>query len=258
MDLSKLSVIVTGAAGGLGRCFTKELLRAGASVMAGDNDVDGLEALQKDVARDGAASGAAKLFCMALDVADETSVQKFFEACFKQNPSPNVLINNAGILRDGLLVHADSGWTRKLPIPNWNQALDVNLTGPFLMSREFVARLLEQSVEQSLILNISSISSAGNPGQSNYAASKAGLDACTRTWALELASQGVRVAGIAPGLTDTPMTDMIGPDTLQEIIADIPLKRPGTPEEIWLAVKFAIECDFFTGQVLAVDGGANF
>ena len=124
-----------------------------------------------------------------------------------------------------------------MPTAQWRSVIDVNFTGPYLVTREVVAQMLERDVRPGLVVNISSISGAGNAGQSNYAASKAGLDALTRTWSLELAPHGIRVAGIAPGLIDTPMTERI---------------------EIWQSLRFPIECDFFTGRTVSVDGDANF
>jgi len=136
--------------------------------------------------------------------------------------------------------------------------LDVNLTGPYLVTREVISEILAREIKQSVVINISSISHDGNPGQSNYSASKAGLDACTRTWALELAEKGVRVGSVAPGVVDTPMLKHISDEAMKSLRSGIPVGRIGTPEEIWLAVKFIIECDFFTGRVIQVDGGASF
>ena len=170
----------------------------------------------------------------------------------------NVLINNAGILRDGPLAKKEGGWTRKLPTSVWKQVIDVNLTAPYFLARELVANALQRERHECVIVNISSLSRAGNPDQSNYSASKAGLDACTRTWALELAPYGIRVGGIAPGLVDTPMLNQLAEETRSALIAGIPLQRIGTPHEIWLALKFIIECDYFTGRVIEVDGGSTF
>ncbi len=117
---------------------------------------------------------------------------------------------------------------------------------------------MEMNISPSLIANISSVTSSGNPGQSNYSASKAGLDAQTRTWALELAPYGFRVAGIAPGLTNTPMLSYVSPEAQAEMISKIPLRRMAQPYEIWLAMRFIIECDYFTGNVIEVNGGARF
>jgi 3-oxoacyl-[acyl-carrier protein] reductase len=168
----------------------------------------------------------------------------------------NVLVNSAGIARDGLLVSADPEGLKKLPLTQWRKVVEVNLTGQFLITREFAARVIERRPPEAVIVNLSSVARAGNPGQSNYAASKAGLDACTRTWALELARYGVRVGGIAPGVTDTGFLDGFS-DTAKARLRDgIPLGRLGRPADLWLAVRFILECEFFTGRTVEVDGGA--
>lgn len=259
MLLADTRAIITGAAGGLGRCFTLELLKAGAMVAAGDIDLAGLEQLRQE-SRTYLASppDEGRLLTGKLDVSQEASVTAFVKQYSAQLKGANLLVNNAGVLRDGLLAKSEAGWVRKLPTAQWKQAIDINLTGGYLMAREFIAEVLERKIAPSVIINISSMSSAGNPGQSNYAASKAGLDACTRTWALELAAQGIRVGGIAPGVIDTPMLNQVAPETKNELLEQIPIGRPGAPHDIWLALKFIIECEFFTGRVIAVDGGADF
>ena len=196
---------------------------------------------------------------MHLDVANESSVKDFIPLASSKIGYANTLVNNAGILRDGLLVTQDEeGWLRKLPTAQWKRVIDVNLTGAFFMAREFTALAIEQNISPALIINISSVTRSGNPGQSNYSASKAGLDADTRTWALELAAFGFRVAGIAPGLTNTPILSRVSPDALAEMTATIPLGRIAEPYEIWQAARFIIECDYFTGSIIDVDGGARF
>jgi len=250
MQLGQVTAIVTGAASGIGRCFALELLAAGAMVLAVDVDSRGLETLSV-----AAAASAGRLETARVDVSNEAQVKTFIDGI----KPPNLLVNNAGILRDGLLVSREAGgFVRKLPTAQWKSVIDVNLTGPFLMARDTAARMVENDVRPALIVNVSSITSAGNPGQSNYAAAKAGLDADTRTWALELAPYGIRVAGIAPGLIDTPMAARLSEGERAQLIDAIPLKRMGRPEEIWLALRFLIECDFVTGRVICVDGGASY
>lgn len=218
--------------------------------MAVDVDARGLDSLVAE-----AGDAGARLRASRVDVSNEAQVSAFV----RQVDAPALLVNNAGILRDGLLVSRDSaGFVRKLPTAQWKSVLDVNLTGAYLMARETATVMIEKGVRPALIVNISSITSGGNPGQSNYAAAKAGLDADTRTWALELAPYGIRVAGIAPGLIDTPMAARLSDAERAQIVDSIPLKRMGRPEEIWLALKFIIECDFLTGRVVSVDGGASF
>jgi 3-oxoacyl-[acyl-carrier protein] reductase len=253
MRLEEVRAIVTGAASGLGRHFARELVGAGASVFAGDIDADGLEQLKAE-----ADPLPGRIHTGKLDVRQETSVVEFVQAAGEEFGGVNVLVNNAGILRDGLLSQEEDGWVRKLPSAQWKQVLDVNLTGPYLMTREVVADLITRGIRQSVVVNLSSVTRSGNPGQSNYSASKAGLDAATRTWALELAHHGVRVAGIAPGVIETPILKHISDDAMKSLAERIPLGRIGTPHEVWLALKFIIECDYFTARILEVDGGSNF
>ncbi len=253
MRLEDVRAIVTGAASGLGFCFALELVRAGAAVAAGDIDAGGLERLKAE-----AEGAGGRLLTSKLDVSQEGSAVAFVSEVSRQFDGVNVLVNNAGVLRDGLLAKAEAGWVKKLPTTQWKQVMDVNLTGPYLMSREVVADVIKRGIKESVIVNISSISSAGNPGQSNYAASKAGLDACTRTWALELASAGVRVGGIAPGVIETPILKNISETAKDSLLAGIPLGRFGEPTEVWMALKFIIECGYFTGRIIEVDGGSAF
>lgn len=254
MKLENIRAIVTGAASGIGRCIALEMARAGAKVVAGDLDMDGLKNLVTE-----AVELPGEIYGLHLDVASESSVKDFIPLASSKIGYANTLVNNAGILRDGLLVTQDEeGWLRKLPTAQWKRVIDVNLTGAFFMAREFAALAIEQNISPALIINISSVTRSGNPGQSNYSASKAGLDADTRTWALELAAFGFRVAGIAPGLTNTPILSRVSPDALADMTANIPLGRIAEPYEIWQAARFIIECDYFTGSIIDVDGGARF
>ena len=256
MRLDTVSAVITGAASGIGRCFTLELAAAGTTVIAGDIDEDGRDEL---AAATCGCPGAVHV--RPVDVAREDSVKDFVaSARALLGRAPPLLVNNAAILRDGLLVSKDDDerQVRRLPTSQWKAVLDTNLSGPYYVTREVAAAMLEDAVRPALIVNISSITSAGNPGQSNYAAAKAGLDAVTRTWALELAPHGIRVAGIAPGLTDTPMAAQVAPDALAHMLRAIPIGRMARPDEIWAGLKFIIECDYFTGRVLPIDGGATF
>lgn len=251
MRLEEVRAIVTGAARGLGKCFALSLAAAGARVMAGDVDRAGLRQLK------GESEGLAGSLAVAgLDVADEESVAQFFAAADAQLEGGNVLLNNAGILRDGRLATGVGAEVARYPTVQWKKVLDVNLYGPFLMAREFVARALERGTRPAVIVNISSLARAGNAGQGSYSASKSALDAATRTWALELGESGIRVAGVAPGVIDTPILEGISAEAMERLLAAIPLGRIGRPEEVWQAVRFVLECDFFTGRTVEVDGGA--
>lgn len=253
MRLQDVRAIVTGAASGMGRHFALELARAGAQVAAGDVNDDGLQALEKE-----ATGLPGKLVTGKLNVAEEDSVVAFVDDAHRRLGGLNALVNNAGILRDGLLVKKDkeTGAVKKLSLAQWQAVIDVNLTGPFLMAREVASRMLEAG-HGGVIVNMSSLARHGNRGQSNYSAAKAGLAADTRTWALELAPYGIRVGAIAPGLVDTPILQAMPEKARAALIASIPVGRMGTPHDVWLAVKFILECDYFTGRVVDLDGGSS-
>ncbi len=252
MQLAELNAVVTGAARGLGRCFATELLRHGAGVAAGDVNAAGLRALRAETA-----GLPGRLMVGAVDVSDEAAVRQFVAAAAAELGGLNALINNAGILRDGMLLRRDADGLAVLPLAQWRRVLEVNLTGAFLMIREVAARMVQDGVPRGVVVNISSLARAGNPGQSNYAAAKGGLDAATRTWALELAPFGIRVCGVAPGVTDSPILEGVSAEALAALIAGIPVGRIGQPEEIWQAVRFALENDFCNGRIIEVDGGAR-
>jgi 3-oxoacyl-[acyl-carrier protein] reductase len=252
MKIADARAIVTGAAGGLGGAFALELARAGARVTAGDTNAAGLRKLAAE-----AAGLPGEIFVAKLDITDEASVAEVVATAGERMGGLNVLVNSAGIARDGLLVQPDEGGeTKMLPLAQWRKVVDVNLTGQFLIAREFAARVVAAGGRDAVIVNLSSIARAGNPGQSNYAASKAGLDACTRTWALELARHGIRVGGVAPGVTETGFLEGFSEEALARLRAGIPLGRLGRAQDIWQAVRFILECDFFTGRTVEVDGGA--
>ena len=236
MRLEEIRGIVSGAARGLGRRFALGLVEAGAQVVAGDIDRAGLRQLRAD-----AQGLPGSLSVAGLDIAEEESVAQFFATADAQLGGANVLINNAGILRDGLLVSGEGIQASKLPTLQWRKILDVNLTGQFFMARELAARMIERGARPGVIVNISSLARAGNVGQSSYSSSKAGLDAATRTWALELAHHGIRVGGVAPGVIDTPILEGISGEAMEKLKAGIPLGRIGQPEEVWLAVRFILE-----------------
>lgn len=254
MKLEQAVIIVSGAASGIGFTFSLELARAGAQVHAIDIDRAGLSRLT-----DAADGMAGAVHGTVVDIAQEAAVRSFIKSLPDSGHRPRILVNNAAILRDGWLVKRDEqGFVRKLPSAQWKAVLECNLTAPYLLSREFAAAILESDQANGLIVNISSVTSAGNPGQSNYAAAKAGLDALTRTWALELAPLGIRVAGIAPGLTDTPMAAGLQTTIRNQLIKQVPLQRMASTHEIWQGLKFIIECDYFNGRIIAIDGGATF
>lgn len=245
MKLDSLKVIVTGGARGMGACFAQNLLEAGARVAVGDVDEAALAALPAGLAR------------RRLDVSNEADVAEFVAWAKSELGGLNGLVNNAGIIRDGLLVKRDktTGQVKKLSRADWDAVLGVNLTGATLMARDVAAAMIESESRPGVIINLSSISRHGNRGQSNYVSAKAALAANTVTWARELAPYGIRVGAIAPGMVETPMTQGMNQAARDALVKAIPVGRIGLPEDLWLAVKFIVECDYFNGRTLDVDGG---
>lgn len=252
MELSSFKIIVTGAAQGMGAHFATRLAEAGAQVAAGDVNEEGLAKLAE------ATKGApGKVFTRRLDVSDEGQVGEFVEWAHSSMGGLNGVVNNAGILRDGLLVKKDrtTGEVTTLTKAQWDAVIGVNLTGATFMVRDAVAKMVKTDQRPGVVVNLSSVARHGNRGQSNYSAAKAALAANTRTWAREFAPFGVRVGAVAPGMIETPMTQGMNQKARDALVAAIPVGRIGVPEDIWLAVKFVLECDYLNGQTIDVDGG---
>ena len=252
MKLSDLKIIVTGAAQGMGAHFARRLAEAGAQVAAGDVKDDGLAALVESTQ-----GLPGKVHARKLDVASEAEVGAFVEWAHGAMGGLNGLVNNAGILRDGLLVKKDrtTGAVVKLTKDQWDAVIAVNLTGATLMVRDVVAKMVETEQRPGVIVNMSSVARHGNRGQSNYSAAKAALAANTVTWMREFGQFGIRVGAVAPGMIETPMTSGMNQKARDALVANIPVGRIGVPEDIWVAVKFVLECDYFNGRTIDVDGG---
>jgi 3-oxoacyl-[acyl-carrier protein] reductase len=211
------------------------------------------------------AKGPGKVHARKLNVADEADVASFVAWANEAMGGLNGLINNAGILRDGLLVKKDreTGAIKTLSKEQWDAVIAVNLTGATLLARDCVRVMAEKApagaagVCQGVVVNMSSIARHGNRGQSNYSAAKAALAANTKTWSLEFAPFGVRVGAVAPGMVETPMTQGMNAKAREALVGMIPVGRIGLPEDLWLAVKFVLECDYFNGRTIDVDGGLS-
>ena len=143
-----------------------------------------------------------------------------------------------------------------MSLKKWQAVIDVDLTGPFLCTREFAAGCVSSGTKDAVIVNISSVARHGNPGQTNYSAAKAGLVADTKLWAQELSRYGIRTGAIAPGFVDTPILRGMRPEVLEGMLKAVPLRRAAS-RMIFLAVKFIIECGYFTGRCIDVDGGIS-
>lgn len=245
MELSNLKVIVTGGAQGMGAHFARRLHETGAKVAVGDVNEEGLAALPEGIHR------------RRLDVADEQDSASFVAWAAEQMGGLNGLVNNAGILRDGLLVKKDkaTGEVVKLSRADWQKVVDVNLTGATWMVRDVVAHMVETNQGPGVVVNLSSVARHGNRGQSNYVSAKAALAANTVTWAREFARFGVRVGAVAPGMIETPMTKGMNQRARDALVSMVPVGRIGEPEDIWKAVRFVFECDYFNGRCIDVDGG---
>jgi 3-oxoacyl-[acyl-carrier protein] reductase len=266
MKLEHLKVIVSGGASGMGRHFALRLAEAGAWVAIGDVNEAGLAETVDLAAKAGAAGAGAPGAVVArrLDVSSEADVGAFVDWAYGAMDGLNGLINNAGVIRDGLLVKRDkeTGEIKKLPKEQWDAVIGVNLTGAALLARDSVARMASGAPAakaggptRGVVVNISSVSRHGMRGQSNYSAAKAGLAAITRTWALEWAPFGVRCGCVAPGMVETPMTRGMNQKARDALVAAVPVGRIGEPEDLWLGVKFVLECDYFNARVIDVDGG---
>jgi len=238
--------IITGGGRGIGRATAETFIDAGATVIIADFDDKTGTATADDL-------GDQCSFVIT-DVSNTDSVQELVQSVKEQHGRIDVLINNAGITRDGLIARIKDGEIRKMSLANWQMVLDVNLTGTFLCGREFFVKLLEQK-KSGVCINISSISRSGNQGQSNYTASKAAVAEMTVTWAKEMARHGIRVGAIAPGYINTEMVAAIREDVKQKIIEQIPIRRLGDPSEISHSVFYILENDYFTGRVIECDGG---
>jgi 3-oxoacyl-[acyl-carrier protein] reductase len=242
-NLDGKTALVTGAARGLGRCIAQSLAAAGAKVACIDINV---ETLADTVNAIRAAGGTAEP--IACNVTDSERVNEVVDEVVTLWGALNILVNNAGITRDNVIV--------RMKDEQWDAVININLRGTFLFTRA-AARPMMKS-RQGRIINIASVSGLmGNPGQVNYSASKAGVIGLTRTVARELASRNVTVNAVAPGFIATDMTAALGEDILQEVRKQIPLGRMGEPQDVADAVLFLASdaASFITGHVLTVDGG---
>ena len=240
--MGKRIALVTGAAKGIGKAITEKLIEENYFVIATDIDADGGKKLMTKF-------GKEKLQFAKADICREKIVQKLFEKIIKEYKRLDVLVNNAGIIRDNVI------W--KMSAEDFDAVMNVNLKGAWLMCRE-AARIMKEQ-KSGRIINISSRAWLGNAGQSNYSASKAGIVALTRVLALELGKYNVSVNAVAPGLIDTPLAQKLPKEVLQKLIEAQPTKTMGRPEDVANMVSFLAseKINFITGQTIYVDGGKS-
>ncbi len=235
--------LVTGASQGIGRACALTLAKAGAHVALAARNVAKLAEVAAEIE---AAGGMAAPFEM--DLASEESIRAGTKAVLAQFGKIEILVNNGGITRDGLML--------RMKLADWDAVLTTNLTGSFLLSQAVCSSMLK--VRWGRIINITSVvGETGQAGQANYAASKAGLIGLTKSMARELASRNITVNAVAPGYISTPMTDVLNEHQRSAMLTQIPLDRAGTPEDIAHAVAFLAsdEASYITGHVLDVNGG---
>jgi 3-oxoacyl-[acyl-carrier protein] reductase len=250
MTLKDKVIAITGGGQGLGRAMAVYLAGKGAKLALVDLNQ---EKIDETIALCKAAGGDAVGYLA--NVAKEQDVIELFDNIIEDCGELFGLINNAGITRDGLLIKAkDGNIEKKMSLAEWQAVIDVNLTGVFLCGREAAERMIKKGTK-GVIINISSVSKAGNMGQTNYSAAKAGVAAMTVTWAKELARYGIRSAAIAPGFIATEMVAGMKPEALEKIASTIPLRRLGSPDEIAHTAAYILENDYFTGRVVEMDGG---
>ncbi len=250
MDLQGKAIVITGAAQGLGQKMAEILAGQGANLALVDIDHAKLQTTVQLCAK-----FRVKVKDYPADVTDEQAVEGLFRSVYKDFGGVDGLINNAGITSDALLVKATDGKVQtKMSLTDFHKVIAVDLRGVFLCAREAAVHMVE-SARGGVIINISSISRAGNLGQTNYAAAKAGVAAMTVTWAKELARYHIRVAGIAPGFSETRMVATIPPKVKDKIVSTIPLRRFAKPEEIGRAAPFILQNDYYDGRILEIDGG---
>ena len=255
MQIENSVIVITGGAGGLGLAMAKRLAERKAKLALIDHNYEALEqavkTLNKTITVGEAVSDIRTYAC---DITDEKGVENLFKLILSDFGKIDGLVNNAGIIRDGLLIRAQNGEvTQKMPLSDWQAVINVNLTGVFLCGREAASAMVLSG--GGCIINISSISAQGNMGQTNYSATKAGVNAMTVTWSKELARYGIRSVSIAPGFVRTPLLEDMKQSALAKLESMVPVGRLCESTEIAQTVEFILENDYVNGCVLDVDGG---
>ena len=251
MELKDKVVVVTGAAQGLGRQFALSCAENGMKVALADINFENLEKTRLECEEKGVEARGYEL-----DVTQENEVESVYSKVVSDFGSIDSSINNAGILRDGLLIKVKDNEIVKFSLKKWQAVIDTNLTGVFLCAREAAGKFVELK-KPGVIINIASVARTGNFGQTNISAAKAGVSAMTVLWSQELAQYGIRVAGIAPGFSATEMVVSLREEIKEKFTKSIPLRRFAETSEISDGAIFILKNEYFTGRMLEIDGGAR-
>ncbi|GFE83023.1 3-ketoacyl-ACP reductase [Steroidobacter agaridevorans] len=250
MQLDGKLVAITGSGRGIGRAMALAFAQKRANLALIDLNAEDLA--QTKALCESAGVRAETYVC---NVTREQEVESTLDRIVSDFGRLEVMINNAGITKDALLVKVQDGKVvGKMSMDQWRAVVDVNLTGVFLGAREAAARMATLG-NGGVIISTSSISRAGNMGQSNYSATKAGVVSMTVVWAKELARYGIRTGAIAPGFTRTEILDTMKPEMIERAVNAVPLRRMAEPAEMAHAAIFIAENDYFSGRVIEVDGG---
>lgn len=250
MQLDGKLVAITGSGRGIGRAMALAFAQKRANLALIDLNAADLEQTRALCEANGVR--ARPYLC---NVTSEEQVAATLDAAVADFGRLDVMINNAGITKDALLVKVQDGKVvGKMSMDQWRAVVEVNLTGVFLGAREAAARMVTLG-NGGVIISTSSISRAGNMGQSNYSATKSGVAAMTVVWAKELARHGIRTGAIAPGFTRTEILDSMKPEMIERAVSAVPLRRMAEPAEMAHAAIFIAENDYFSGRVIEVDGG---
>jgi 3-oxoacyl-[acyl-carrier protein] reductase len=253
MQLTKKTIAVTGAGQGIGRALALVFAEAGSDLALIDLGQERLDETCEQVRQLGVTART-----YIANVADEAQVESTADKIAADFGRFDGLINNAGILRDAMLIKVkDGAIVGRMSLEQWRAVIDVNLTGVFLCGRAAAERMATLG-NGGVIVNISSVSRHGNAGQSNYSAAKAGVVALAEVWSKELARYGIRTGSIAPGFVRTDILSTMKPEILEKMLAPVPLKRLGEAAEIAAAARFIFENDFFSGRCIDLDGGLRF
>ncbi|WP_321284291.1 SDR family oxidoreductase [uncultured Vibrio sp.] len=249
MELANKVVAITGAGQGLGKQVALSLAESGVNLALIDLNLEQLRETQAECESLGV---NARVY--VTNVTNEQQVCTAFEQIEADFKQLNGVINNAGIMRDGMFIKVKDGQITSMSLEQFQLVMDVNVTGTFLCGRE-ASKVMLNTDSKGVLINISSVARAGNIGQTNYSASKAAVATMATVWAKELGRFGIRSVAIAPGVIKTAMTDQIKPEAMDRLIKMIPVGRLGLADEISATVKYVLTNEFVTGRVLEVDGG---